>query len=150
MGLLEDSSERLIPLPVAENACKKEKTKRYGQRRPKTNYSSPSPSAARESRSVIFSTAKPPRQAFPRLFRATLTRHFPFYSEESFVSRKPLSKDSRRNTYYAMWPRRPVKSRGKVNISSLWNFANFVNPLSFFGWTLDWKFDAYFVVQSRS
>lgn len=45
-----------------------------------------------KSRSVIFPVAKPPRQAFPRLFRPTLTRHFPFYSEESFVSRKPLSK----------------------------------------------------------
>lgn len=77
-----------------------------------------------KSHSVIFPAAKPPRQAFPRLFRPTLTRHFPFYSKESFVSRKPLSKrlSTSRNTYYTMWPRRAVKSRGKVNISSLWNF----------------------------
>lgn len=48
MRLLEDSSGGLIPLPVAENAYKKEKKRRNGQRRPKTNYSSLSPSAACE------------------------------------------------------------------------------------------------------
>lgn len=37
------------------------------------------------------------------------------------------------------------KSREKVNISSLRNFANFVNPRFFFMRILDWKFDAYFV-----
>lgn len=127
----------------------RKKTRRNNQRRPKTNYSSPSPSAAREIRSVIFPAAKlPPRQAFPRLFRLTLTRHFPFYSEESFVSRKPPSKDSRRNTYYVMWPWRAVKSRGKV--SCLWNFVNFAKLFFFFKWILDREFDAYFVAQSRS
>lgn len=102
---------------------KRKKTEREGknsQRRPKTNYSSPSPSAAREiPRRNFPSAAQPPRRAFPRLFRLTLTRHFPFYNEESFVSRKPPSKDSRGNMYCVMRPRRTVKSCGKVNILSL-------------------------------
>lgn len=39
------------------------------------------------------------------------------------------------------------KSREKVNISSLWNFANFVNSRFFFMRVFDWEFDAYFIAQ---